>query len=463
MIEGENTPMLRRNLAALLLAAFAGFASPWPGARAQGGGGGQPVELQFWHGLPQPLGGQLEAVVAEFNASQPRYRIVATYRGSYPETMVAAIAAFRANAAPHLVQMFEVGTGTMMAAGRAVKPTHELLSEGGVTVDFSDYLPAVRGYFQTNDGRQMSMPFNSSTAVMFYNKDHFRRAGLDPEKAPETWAQMAEAARKLKAAGIACPMTTAWPAWVQIEQMSAIHDQPIATLGNGFGGLGAELRVNNPVIVRHVSNLIEWQKEGLFRYGGRDAAADALFPNGECSIYMGSSGVRSRIIREARFAWGTAMLPYYNEVAGAPRNSIIGGASFWALNRGPAGQRPVEEWRGVAEFFRFIAQPQIAAKWHTETGFLPVTRTAYEQVRASGFYQQNPGADIPIQQLLRGGGQMTENTRGIRLGGYVEIRNIIQEEMEKAFQGQQNGQQAMDAVVQRGNAVLRNFERQSRS
>ena len=202
--------MLRRNLAALLLAAFAGFASPPTGARAQGGGG-QPVELQFWHGLPQPLGGQLEAVVAEFNASQSRYRIVATYRGSYPETMVAAIAAFRANAAPHLVQMFEVGTGTMMAAGRAVKPTHELLSEAGVTVDFGDYLPAVRGYFQTNDGRQMSMPFNSSTAVMYWNKDAFRRAGLDPEKPPTTWRELEETARKLKAGGAACPFTTSWP------------------------------------------------------------------------------------------------------------------------------------------------------------------------------------------------------------------------------------------------------------
>ncbi|MBD0272180.1 MAG: extracellular solute-binding protein, partial [Acetobacteraceae bacterium] len=186
--------MMRRTLAALAAVAFA-IAAP-KAAPAQGGGGAQSVELQFWHGLPQPLGGQLEAVVAAFNESQNRYRIVPTYRGSYAETMVAAIAAFRANSAPHLVQMFEVGTGTMMAAGRAVKPTHELLSEAGVSVDFGDYLPAVRGYFQTNDGRQMSMPFNSSTAVMYWNKDAFRRAGLDPEKPPTTWRELEDAARK---------------------------------------------------------------------------------------------------------------------------------------------------------------------------------------------------------------------------------------------------------------------------
>jgi sn-glycerol 3-phosphate transport system substrate-binding protein len=453
--------MLRRNLAACAFAAFAGLSPFWTGAARAQGGGGQPVELQFWHGLPQPLGGQLEAVVAEFNASQNRYRIAATYRGSYPETMVAAIAAFRANSAPHLVQMFEVGTGTMMAAGRAVKPTHELLSEAGVQVDFADYLPAVRGYFQTNDGRQMSMPFNSSTAVMYWNKDAFRRAGLDPEKPPATWKELEETTRKLKAGGVACPYTTSWPGWIQVEQVSAIHDVPLATLGNGFGGLNAELRVNNPVMVRHMDNLIRWQQEGLFRYGGRDNAADALFPNGECAIATLSAGARSRITREAKFQWGTAMLPYYDDVAGAPRNSIIGGASLWALNRGPQGGRNAEEWRGLAEFFRFVSQTDVAAKWHMDTGYVPLTRAAYEKVKASGYYKENPGADVPIEQLLRGG-EMTENTRGIRLGGYVEIRNIIQEEMEKAFQGQQNGQGALAAITTRGNQVLRNFERQAR-
>ena len=454
--------MLRRTLAALAAAAAVAGLVPMPGnggaAKAQGG---QPVELQFWHGLAQPLGGQLEGVVAAFNESQNRYRIVPTYRGSYAETMVAAIAAFRANSAPHLVQMFEVGTGTMMAAGRAVKPTHELLSEAGVQVDFGDYLPAVRGYFQTNDGRQMSMPFNSSTAVMYWNKDAFRRAGLDPEKPPATWKELEETARKLKAGGAACAFTNSWPGWIQVEQMSAIHDQPIASLGNGFGGFNAELRVSNPFMVRHMDNLIRWQQEGLYRYGGRDAAADALFPNGECAIAMLSAGARSRITREAKFPWGTAMLPFYDDVPGAPRNSIIGGASLWALNKGPQGGRSAEEWRGLAEFFRFVSRTDVATKWHMDTGYVPLTRAAYEKAKAAGYYKENPGADVPIEQLLRGG-EMTENTRGIRLGGYVEIRNIIQEEMEKAFQGQGTGQQAMAAITARGNQVLRNFERQQR-
>lgn len=443
--------MMRRILLAAAIATL-GLAAP---TRAQ-----QTVDIQFWHGLPQPLGGLLEGFAEEFNRSQARYRVVPSFRGSYPETMVAAVAAFRAGTAPHIVQMFEVGTGTMMAAGRAVRPLHELLAEQHVAIDWNDYLPAVRGYYSLPDGRMMSMPFNSSTAVMFWNKDHFRRAGLDPETPPKTWAEIEQAARRLKEAGLACPISTAWPTWIMVEQASALHDTPIATLANGFGGLNAELRISNPLLTRHLTNLVNWQREGLFRYGGRDAAGDALFPSGECSIVFASSGIRARVIREGRFAWGEGMLPYYDDVPGAPRNSIIGGASFWAMNKGPNATRTAEEWRGIAEFFRFLSQPEIAARWHTETGFLPVTRTAYERVRQTGYYQQNTGADVPIEQLLRG--EMTENTRGIRLGGFAEIRNIIQEELERSFQGQQTAQQALANAQNRGNQVLRNFERQNR-
>lgn len=424
----------------------------------------QPVEIQFWHGLTQPNGGILEGIANDFNASQSRYRVVPSFRGSYAETMVAAIAAFRAGTAPHIVQMFEVGTGTMMAAGRAIKPVHELLAETGVQIDFNDYLPAVRGYYSSRNGQQMSMPFNSSTAVAWYNKDAFRRAGLNPDQFPETWQGVEQAIRALKAAGHACPMTTAWPTWLMVEQFSAIHNIPLATQDNGFGGLNAELAINNPLMLRHMTNLVNWQREGLFRYGGRDTAGESLFPNGECAIIFTSSAYRARVQREAQFAWGVGMLPYYEGVQGAPFNSIIGGASFWAMNAGPNRQRSADELRGVAEFFRWVARPEVAAKWHTDTGNLPVTRTAYEQVRATGYYGQpaNAGAEVPIQQLLRGGGQMTGNTMGIRLGGFVEIRNIIQEEMERAFQGQQTPEQALQNATTRGNQVLRNFERQNR-
>ncbi len=442
--------MLRRSIMAGAVAL--GLAAP---ATAQ-----QPVEIQFWHGLTQPLGGMLEQIAADFNASQTRYRVNASFRGSYPETMVAAIAAFRAGQAPHIVQMFEVGTGTMMAAGRAVKPLHELLAETNTQIPFDDYLPAVRGYYSLADGRMMSMPFNSSTAVVFYNKDAFRRANLNPDQFPQTWQGVEQAARALRAAGVTCPMTTAWPTWTQVEQFSAVHNIPLATQANGFGGLNAELQINNPMMLRHLTNLVNWQREGLFRYGGRDGAGDALFPNGECAIIFGSSGLRARVQREAQFQWGVAMLPFYEGTS--PINAIIGGASFWAMNRGPNATRSADENRGIAEFFAWLARPEVVRKWHVDTGFLPVRQSVFRALEGEGFYRQNAGAEIPIEQLLRGGGQMTDNSRGIRLGGFVEIRTIIQEEMERAFQGQQTPEQALTNAQTRGNVVLRNFERQNR-
>ncbi|MBM4338006.1 MAG: sn-glycerol-3-phosphate ABC transporter substrate-binding protein UgpB [Deltaproteobacteria bacterium] len=418
----------------------------------------QKVELQFWHGLAQPLGGILEKIVADFNASQNLYQVNATFKGSYPDTMVAAIAAFRAGNAPHIVQMFEVGTATMMAAREAIKPLHELMRVANVPFDPKNYVPAVRGYYSLSDGRMMSTPFNSSTAVMFYNKDAFRKAGLDPEKPPRTWAEVRSYAQKIRAANAAnIGFTAAWPTWTQFEQFSAIHDTPLATKANGMDGMDAVLMINSPLHVRHVQTLIDMQKEGSFKYGGRDSAGDALFPSGEAAIIHASSGLRARILREAKFEWGVTMLPYYEDVKGAPKNSIIGGASFWTMT---APKRTPEEYKGVAEFYRFIGQPDVVAKWHTETGFLPITFAGYERVVASGYYKQNPGADLPFRQLTRS--EPTANSRGLRLGNMPEIRNIIQEELEKALQGQQPASESMENAVRRGNVVLRNFERMSR-
>ncbi len=442
--------MRLRRLPMLALAALAWAAGP---AAAQ-----PRVAIEFWHGLNQPAGGLLEQIAADFNASQTQYQVNALFKGQYPETMVAAIAAFRAGKAPHIVQMFEVGTATMMAAKGAVKPVYELMRETGVAFDPTVYLPAVRGYYSLLDGRMMSMPFNSSTAVVFYNKDAFRKAGLDPNKPPQTWPETIEAARKLHAAhATPCALSTAWPTWIQFEQFSAIHDVPLATRANGLAGLDAELRINSPLHVRHVQTLIDMQKAGTFKYGGRDAAGDALFPSGECAILHASSGLRGRIVREAKFDWGTTTLPYYPDVAGAPKNSIIGGASFWVMTA--PGRRP-EEYRGVAEFFKYISRPEVIAKWHMDTGFLPITFAAYERTKASGYYDKNPGTEVPILQLTRT--PPTDNSRGLRLGNMPEIRNIIYEELEKALQGQQSAQQALDAAVQRGNVVLRNFERANR-
>jgi sn-glycerol 3-phosphate transport system substrate-binding protein len=417
-----------------------------------------PVQIEFWHGLTQPLGGMLEQIATDFNASQKQYQINASFKGQYPEVMTAAIAAFRAGNAPSIVQMFEVGTATMMAAKGAVKPVYELMQESGLPFDPSSYVPAVKGYYSTPDGKMLSMPFNSSTTIMFYNKDAFAKAGLDPEKPPLTWPETVEAAKKLKAAGIACPMTSSWPTWAQMENFGAIHNVPFASKEDGFAGMDAELTFNGPVFVKQIQNLIDMQKAGLFKYGGRDSAGDAFFASGECAITHASSGLRARILKEATYKWGAAPLPYWPDVKDAPKNSILGGASFWVLK---SPKRTADEYKGVAAFFNYISKPEVAAKWSKDTGYVPVTTAAFDLIKKEGYYEKNPGADVAYLQMTRT--PPTENSKGLRLGNLPEIRNILQEELEKAFQGQQDAKQALDAAVTRGNVVLRNFERANKS
>jgi sn-glycerol 3-phosphate transport system substrate-binding protein len=443
--------MKRRNL----IAGAAALAATRP-AFAQTGA---KTQIVFWHAMTAALGEQVNRICDSFNASQSAVAVTPIYKGSYPEVLTAAIAAWRAGQAPHLVQMFEVGTGSMLAAGPAVKQVWQLVQETGVSLDPKIYIPAVRGYYSLSDGRMASMPFNSSTAMMWYNKDAFEKAGLDPEAPPKTWQEVVTTARTIKEKNAATiPMTTSWPTWIQFEEYSAIHNIPFATKADGFDGLEAELVINTPPFVKHLQRLLDMAKEGTFKYGGRDTAADPLLLSGQAAIAFNSSGERGDLVKSAKFRWGEAFLPYDPEINPKPINSIIGGASLWTMT---APTRTPADYKGVAQLLAFMSTPEQAALWHQNTGYVPVTFAGYELSKQQGFYQKNPGADLPIEQLTRG--TVTDNSRGFRLGRMPEIRNIIQEEMENALQGKQGAQQALDNSVTRGNKVLRDFEKSVRT
>jgi len=439
----------------ILLGTSGLLAAPFiaPSVRAQG-----RTEIQFWYGLGGALGERVAEQVTRFNESQTRFRVNATFRGSYVEVMTGAIAAWRAGTPPHIAQVFEVGTATMMAAGPAIRPTHELLGEVGITLDPKRYLAGVRGYYSDTQGRLVSMPHNSSSAVMWINLEAFEKAGLSTTDLPKTWAQIRAAAQRIKATNAAeIPISTAWPTWVMFEQMSSMHDVGLASKANGFEGLDAEMNLGAPIFTKHTNMLLEMQREGLFVYGGRDADGFASFPAGKAAMSFNSSAGRAQVQREAKFRWASVMLPYHDDVLQSPRNGVIGGASLWTLT---ARNRTAEEYRGVAEFYRFISDVEQDKWWHHVTGYVPLTLAAYEASRAEGFYTQNPGTDAAIIQLSRA--EPTPNSQGFRLGGFVEIRNIIQEELERGFQGQQNTETLLANANRRANVVLRNFERANR-
>jgi sn-glycerol 3-phosphate transport system substrate-binding protein len=413
------------------------------------------TEIQWWHAMGGELGVATEAVATAFNETQSDFVVVPTYRGSYTETLTGAIAAFRAGEQPNIVQVFEVGTGTMMAAEGAIVPVYELMARTGAAFDPAAFLPAVVGYYTDPEGNMLSMPFNSSTPILYYNKNVFEAAGLDPETPPMTWAEVESFSRQIMESGAApCGFTTGWVSWVQLENFSAWHNQQIGTLQNGFGGLETEMTVNGPVQVRHWENLARWEDEGLFRYGGPGGGADAppAFYAQECAIYMNSSASRAGVIANTPdFEVGYGMLPYYDDVEGAPQNSIIGGATLWVLSGGTP-----EEEAGVAAFFEYLASPEVQAAWHQETGYLPITQAAYELSIEQGYYAANPGADVSILQMTLN--EPTDNSRGLRFGNYVQIRTVIDEEFQRLLAGNVDAQGALDAVVSRGNQLIRDFE-----
>jgi sn-glycerol 3-phosphate transport system substrate-binding protein len=409
------------------------------------------VEIQWWHSMTGALGDRVNGFANDFNASQKDYKIVPVFKGQYPESLTAAIAAFRAGNPPHILQVFEVGTATMMAAKGAIKPVYQMMKEANEPFDPKVYHPAVAGYYTDPKGNMLSMPFNSSTPVFYINKDAFKKAGLNPDQAPKTWKDFAKAADKLKGSGQSCVYTTGWPAWVHVENFSAWHNLPIGTKENGIAGFDTEFKINSPDHVKHVAMLADYAKKGWFTYAGRRNEAEARFFSGECAMLTSSSAAQANIRKNAKFDFSVNFLPYNDDIKGAPQNSIIGGATLWVFSG-----KKLEEYKGITKFFTYLSGTDVQAKWHQETGYVPITNAAYEATKKSGYYEKNPGTDIANRQL--GNKPPTANSKGLRFGNYVQGREVIEEEMEQVFSGKKDAKAGMDDAVRRGNEILRRFQ-----
>lgn len=409
------------------------------------------TEVEWWHAMGGALGEKVNEIAADFNASQSEYEIKPVYKGSYAETMTSAIAAFRAKEQPAIVQVFEVGTATMMGAKQAIYPVYELMADTQEPFSPDNYLAAVTGYYTTNDGQMLSMPFNSSTPVLYYNQDMFAKAGI--QEAPKTWQEMEDVSRKLLASGAKCGFTTTWQSWTQIENFGARNNIPVATKNNGFGGVNTEFQFNAAPYVKHIKQMGEWAKEGLFKYGGRQSDGMPLFYTQECAMTMGSSAGFAGIQKNMKgINVGVAELPYDAELIDKPQNTIIGGASLWVL-RGHSSK----EYQGVAKFFSYLSSPEVQADWHQFTGYLPITKQAYQRTKAQGFYSENPGTDTAVVQMTST--QPTANSKGIRFGNFLQTRDIINEELEAVWSGKASAKSALNNAVRRGNEQLRRFER----
>jgi sn-glycerol 3-phosphate transport system substrate-binding protein len=433
--------MTRILLSSVAAAAVLASAS---GAQAQ-------TEIQWWHAMGGNLGETVNALAEGFNKAQTEYKVVPVYKGSYTETLTAAIAAFRAKQGPHVVQVFEVGTANMMAAKGAIYPIYQLMADAKEPFDPKAFIGPVYGYYSTTDGKLLSMPFNSSTPVLFWNKELLAKAGYDPEKPPTTWPELGEMAKKAVAAGAKCGFTPQWQTWTMIENYGAWHNLPYATKDNGFGGTDIELKFNDAPRVKLIQMLADWSKDKTFVYGGREGKANALFTAGECVFTIGSSSNASTNEKAMGDKFGMGMMPYSPDVAPKPQNSIIGGATLWVLQG-----RPKDEYKGVAKFLTYLASAPVQAKWHQETGYVPVTLAAADITEKAGFYKKFPGRDIAVKELTLN--PPTENSKGLRIGNFVQIRDVVDEELEAVWSGKKNAKAALDEAVKRGNELLRKFE-----
>ena len=412
------------------------------------------LKIDFWYGNSGDISKRVQEVCQHFNESQGDYEVTCTSQGSYYAAVQNTIAAFRAGKPPTIVQVFDVGTLDLMLSD-AYYPAYKLMEDNGYKINWENYFPGIRAYYASSKGEMFSFPFNSSTALLYWNKDAFQKIGKSA--APATWEEAAADMKALKDAGYDCPLAfdiSQDESWQLMEQFSAVHGEPIATKNNGFGGLDAELTFNKTKFVKFIGDLKDWYDQGLAKIKSPNTGEDyvAAFAAGHCQMTLTSVGDHGNIGRTASpdMHWDVALLPVYE---GTERhNSFVGGASLWVL-KGHAS----EEYKAAASFLNFIAQPEQALFWSTVTGYIPVTKTGFEYMESHGFYDKPPykGRETAIDSLSN---YATNGPGGIRLGSFLQIRAELGNGLQEIFAGKASVQQGLDEVASRGDTILRRFQ-----
>jgi len=411
------------------------------------------TEIVFWHAFEGFLYEQFADIVSDFNHQSSAYHVQLVYKGNYTETFNKGIEAFDLGSPPHILQVYEVATQTMMLKPEIFRSVDELMRAYFKKFDNAIYIDAVRDFYSTADGKMYSLPWNASTGILFYNKKAFKQAGLDPEKPPKTWEELEALGTKLVSAGYK-GFVTAWPAAYHLEHVCSWHNLPFATESNGFGGLQARLNFNGPYQQRHISKLVDWQKSGVFSYQGRfTAEPERFFTEGKSAILLQGSNRFPMLAKASSDPIGVGFMPYWSDIPQAPYRLNIGGASFWAISGFDE-----EVYRGIAQFFSYLSLAEVQAHWHQKTGYLPITESAYYLSKKKGFYEKNLAAEIAVLEVMNQ--KTTPYTKGIRLGNYTVVREKIIDYLEKAFSGELTPKEALDKAVQEGNQLLAEFQKE---
>lgn len=412
----------------------------------------EKIKFDYWYGLTGNLGVTLAETCDRFNASQEKYEAVCTAYDGYDLVVQAAIAAFRAGKAPTILQSYDAGTADLMMSGEFY-PVQQMMKDFNIEIDWDNYFPGIKNYSSSAKGELFSMPFNSSTAMMYYNVADLEAVGVMTP--PATWTEFDAALVALKAKNPdRCAYGYEPSSWVDLEQFSAIHNIPVATNNNGYDGMDTQVVYNTTVHVQHMEDIARWIKDGLAEVKTTAAGQNSqeAFAQNVCSFYFGSIASHSSVGKTAiaGLNWDVTLLPTTEGYA--RHNSVVGGASLWVLSG-----KSEDEYRGAAEYLKFLATPDSEKWWVSNTDYIPVTIGAFKQLNDEGFYTKAPfkGREKALASLTAS--EVGPLTRGFRLGGMIQQRAEWVSEVQAALAGDKTMQEALNTAAERSNAILAKF------
>ncbi|MCG8480388.1 MAG: ABC transporter substrate-binding protein [Spirochaetales bacterium] len=408
--------------------------------------GDGPVEIQFWYAFSDaPRSGWIQDRIAEWNTMNPDFVVVGERKGSYRETLQAAVLAARQGEPPHLVQLFEVGSQLAVDSG-IFKPVGEV---GGVPVD--DYIEPVLNYY-TIDDEVYSIPFNSSSPILYTNRDKMRAAGLDPHDPPETFGEVIAMLEQAREAGVeGARIGFNLHSWF-FEQWMAQQGAALVNNDNGRAERADEVNLTSEAAYRIVEWIDELNRRGLYTYTGRLedwSGSDAIFQEGEAMFHITSTADLGNIGSAVAgvFEMGTGLLPIPD---GVERNGVvIGGASVWLLDG-----HTTPELEAARDFVLYMTNTENMVSWHKLTGYYPVRNSSVDALEAEGWFEEFPEATIAFTQLL----ETTPNqaTAGALMGSFLDTRTIVGEAIQRVLQGA-DVEEAMEAAKVLADDRLREY------
>jgi sn-glycerol 3-phosphate transport system substrate-binding protein len=383
-----------------------------------------PLVLELSHQLDEVQAERLEPFIENFNrqSKDVRVKLVRRASGDAPRQL-------------NLVTSEE--HARFLASKASFKPLHQVMREAKVPFDAAKFSPELRNALVNTKGQWFALPVAFSTPVLYVNKEAFRKAGLDPESPPRTWAEMQDAAGKLVTAGSQCPYTTSWPVWVLIDNISAWN-------GAAVSDAKGRLAFNGLLQIKHVAMMASWHKAGYFIYFGRRDEADQRFINGDCGMLTSSSSLFATLPEKDKRNVGVSLLPYHDDVHGAPRNTLADGASLWVA----AKLKPAEN-RGAAKFIGYVLGPETQIELTLAGGFLPMTSVA--RAAASSKLMK---ADLDGLQAAYAGLEGKAAAPSVRVSQIELVRQIVEDELESVWANRKPAKESLDHAVERGNAVL---------